>query len=211
MQSRVGQSEAELWGKEKAHRYAEGHKKYTGLMYRGIVRDVRDLKLSGRFLEVGAGPGFLSVMLAQKYPEITVTAVDLSPDMADVAGEYIAVNGLGGRIKYIVGDAADRDLVDGLGRFDFVYSTFSLHHWESPRECLRNLWDAVEDGGFLYINDFRRMRLLAALPIKDGVMDSIRAAYSPEEIRSLFRHAGITRYRIKRGFPFLFQTVIAKK
>jgi hypothetical protein len=62
---RAEQKEDDLWGKEKVHKYAEGHKKYAGLMYRGMVKRVGAIKSSGRFLEMGAGPGFLAVMMAQ--------------------------------------------------------------------------------------------------------------------------------------------------
>lgn len=89
MMSNVEQKEAEIWGVERARRYAGGHKKYAGLMYRRIVKDVRALNISGRFLEIGAGPGFLSIMLAKEYPDITIEAVDISPGMAEVANEYI--------------------------------------------------------------------------------------------------------------------------
>ncbi len=209
MSSKVEQKEEQIWGVERARRYAEGHKKYAGIMYRGIVKDVRALNISGRFLEMGSGPGFLSVMMAQEYPDITITAVDISPGMAEVANEYIVESKLEDRVRYLVGDVGDEKLMRSLGKFDFVYSAFSLHDWKPPDDAIRNLWNAVGENGVLYIYDFRRIGVLRFLPIKDEGFESIKAAYTPDEIRGLLQRLGITNHRIKTSFPFLMQSVIA--
>jgi 2-polyprenyl-3-methyl-5-hydroxy-6-metoxy-1,4-benzoquinol methylase len=208
---RAEQKEDDLWGKEKVHKYAEGHKKYAGLMYQGMVKRVGAIKSSGRFLEMGAGPGFLAVMMAQEYPDIAITAVDLSPDMAAVAKEYISENGLADRIDYVIGDVGDRELIQRLGKFDLVYATYSLHHWKDPENALLNLWNAVADDGALYIYDFRRSGLLCRLPFKGGLIDSMKAAFTPQEIKAVLKKIGTTKYTIESGFPGLMQSVIARK
>jgi SAM-dependent methyltransferase len=199
------------WGLERVREYARGHKKYAGLMYGGTIKVVQTLGISGRFLDMGAGPGFLTVMMAQKYPDISITAVDISPHMALVANEYIVESNLEDRIQYVVGDAGDRDFMNKLGKFDFVYSTFCLHDWRPPDDAVRNLWEAVKDGGFLYLLDFRRPGFLRYLPIKDEGFEAMKLAYTRDEIKPVLRKAGITDYRIKSSFAFLFQSVIACK
>ncbi len=211
MVSEVEHKEGEIWGVERARQYARGHKKYAGMMYGGIVKAVRSLKTTGRFLEMGAGPGFLSVMLAQEYPDITITAVDISSGMVEVGKEYIAENKLENRIDYLVGDVYDGEMVGGLGRFDFVFTSFSLHDWRPPDDALRNLWDAVGDGGVLYLHDFKRQGWLRFLPIDDEGFEAMKNAYTPDEIRAVLRKLGITDYSIKCRFPFIFQSVIARK
>jgi SAM-dependent methyltransferase len=211
MANRVQQKESEIWGKERVRKYAEGHRKWAGIMYGGVVKGVGELKTRGRFLEMGAGPGFLAIMLARKYTDITVTAVDLSADMAEVGRENIAANKLEDRISYIVGDVGDRELVQRLGKFDLVYSTLSMHHWEAPADAIRNLWNAVGDNGVLYIHDFRRLGFLGWLPVKDGLIDSIKAALRPQEIEAILRETGVSEYRIKTPFPYVFQSVIARR
>jgi 2-polyprenyl-3-methyl-5-hydroxy-6-metoxy-1,4-benzoquinol methylase len=213
MASGVEQKQEEIWRIERVRKYAEGHKKYAGLMYRGIVKSVRDLNISrtGRFLEMGAGPGFLSVMMAQEYPGITITAVDLSPEMADVAREYILESKLEDRIRYLVGDVGDCEFIRGLGQFNFVCSAFSLHHWKEPEDSIRNLWDAVGENGVLYIHDFKRLGLWRFLPLKGGGIDSMKAALSPDEVKEIFQKIGIPDFRIKMVFPLLIQSVTARK
>lgn len=210
MANEVEQKEAIL-GLDNARRYAEKHRKYTGLMYRGILKDIRALKIPGRYLEAGAGPGLLAVMLARQNPDISITAIDLSPDMATVAKEYISKNGLENRISYLVGDVDDATMLHKLGRFNFVYSTFSLHHWKAPVSSLRNLWNAVEDNGMLYIYDFKRIGWLCSLPLKGREIESMRASYSPNEIRDIFRNIGIPDCRITTSFPLPFQSITARK
>jgi predicted O-methyltransferase YrrM len=211
MAVRAKQKEDEIWGKEKVRKYAAGHKKWAGLMYSGVVKSVGEIKKTGRFLEMGAGPGFLAMMLAREYPDIKITAVDLSPDMAEVAREYIAANRLEDRISYIVGDVGDGEFMRRLGKFDLVYTTFCLHDWKPPDDAIRNLWEAVKDNGVLYLHDFRRMGFLRILPIKDKGFEAMKAAYVPGEIKTVLQKTGITNYMIRDRFPFIYLSVIARK
>ena len=207
---RIAQEE-EIAGIDNARKYAEKHKKYAGLMYRGILKDIRANGISGNYLEMGAGPGLLAVMVARQNPEINITAIDLSPGMATVANEYISKNGLENRIRYLVGDVNDEKMLQKLGKFNFVYSTFSMHDWKAPENSLRNLWNSVEDKGMLYIYDFKRIGWLCSLPLRGREIESMRASYSPNEIRDIFRKIGITDCRITTPFPLLFQSIIAHR
>lgn len=207
---RIAQEE-EIAGIDNARKYAEKHKKYAGLMYRGILKDIRANGISGNYLEMGAGPGLLAVMVARQNPEINITAIDLSPGMATVANEYISKNGLENRIRYLVGDVNDEKMLQKLGKFNFVYSTFSMHDWKAPENSLRNLWNSVEDKGMLYIYDFKRIGWLCSLPLRSREIESMRASCSPNEIRDIFRKIGITDCRITTSFPFLFQSITAHR
>jgi 2-polyprenyl-3-methyl-5-hydroxy-6-metoxy-1,4-benzoquinol methylase len=180
-------------------------------MYGDLLKTAKALNISGRCLDVGAGPGTLAIMLANEHPDIAVTAIDLSPDMAAVAGDYIRESGLEDSVSYVVGDVGDERLLKKLGKFDLVYSTFSLHHWEAPEESIRNMWKAVADNGILYLYDFRRIGWLCSLPLKVNEMRSMRAAFTPAEAGSMLKRVGIADYSIKVPFPFLFQSIIAHK
>jgi 2-polyprenyl-3-methyl-5-hydroxy-6-metoxy-1,4-benzoquinol methylase len=211
MSNRAAPSQGAITGKERAREYAERHKKYARLMYGDLLKTAKALNISGCCLDVGAGPGTLAIMLANEHPDITVTAVDLSPDMAAVAGDYIRESGLEDRVSYVVGDVGDERMLKKLGKFDLVYSTFSLHHWKAPEESIRNLWKAVADNGVLYLYDFRRIGWLCSLPLKVNEMRSMRAAFTPAEVGSMLKRSGVTNYSIKVPFPFLFQSIIARK
>ena len=46
------------------------------------------------------------------------------------ASEYIKENGLEDRIQYLVGDVSDEGMIQGLGTYELVYSSYSLHEWQ---------------------------------------------------------------------------------
>ena len=211
MAKRVAQSQDVITGVDRARDYAEKHKKYAKLMYGDLLKTIKALNISGRCLDVGAGPGLLAIMVANEHPDITVTAIDLSADMAAVAGDYIREGGLEDRMSYVVGDAGDEKLLEKLGKFDLVYSTFSLHHWKSPEKSIRNLWNAVADSGTLYLYDFKRIGWLCSLSLKINEMNSMKASFTPDEISSILKRVGVTNYSIKVPFPFLFQSIVARR
>ncbi len=62
-------------------------------------------KKGERILELGAGSGVISLLLAFRNPGVRVTGLELQADLADMAGRSVAMNGLEGRVKMICGDA----------------------------------------------------------------------------------------------------------
>lgn len=210
MSRRIEQQEP-ITGIDRARKYAEGQKKYVKLLYAPLLKDVKALNLDGNFLEIGAGPGLLSILIAERNPGVNVTTVDISPDMVTVADEYVRAKNLQDRIHCLLVDAGDEDKIARLGKFDLVYSTFSLHHWKDPVKSIANLWNSVKDNGILYIYDFKRVWWLSCLPIKSGDIASIRASYTPSEVRDILKKPDITNYEIKTRFPCFIQTIIVHK
>jgi ubiquinone/menaquinone biosynthesis C-methylase UbiE len=198
-----------LVGPETAARYAE---MAEGLMvqYRGFLKHLKTLDVGGRYLEIGPGPGVLTVAVAREKPGAQITGIEMSPDMVSVAREVVERAGLADRIQFLVGDAGDGNVFGSLGQFDLVYSTFSLHHWKDPQRVMQNLMSVLADGGTLYIHDLRRAWWLYWVPIRNGFWYSVRAAYTAQEIREMLQELGIERYEIKSVFPFM-QSVLLKK
>jgi ubiquinone/menaquinone biosynthesis C-methylase UbiE len=198
-----------LLGPETAVRYAE---KAEGLMvqYRGFLKHLKTLDVGDRYLEIGPGPGVLTVAVARENPDAQITGVEMSPDMVSVAREVVERAGLANRIRFLVGDAGDRDVFRSLGQFDLVYSTFSLHHWRNPQRVIQNLLSVLAGGGMLYIHDLRRAWWLYWVPVRNGFLDSIRAAYVAQELHEMLRGLGIKRYEIRNAFPFMHSVLIQK-
>ena len=207
----VTEQKQAITGNIDARKYAENHRKYAKFMYGGLIKRISSYGKSGRYLEAGAGPGFLAMMLTQANPDINIIAVDISPEMVEVASEYVKEEGLEDRIQYLVGDVADQELIKGLGNFDVVYSSYSMHEWKEPEKSIKNLWRAVGDKGLMCIYDFRKMAWLRFLPIKSGEKDAIMSTPSARKMQAILRATGITDYSIKTRFPFLHQTIIARK
>ena len=194
---------------ESARAYAEEAKSPLMRMgYGVIVRGISRLGLTGNYLEIGPGPAVLTTMVAQAIPQAHITAVEISPDMITVAREHVEREGLTDRIDLVEGDANDTELLEQLGQFDLVYSTYTLHHWDDPETMMKNLLRAVAPGGILLIHDLRRVWWLYWIPSQEGFITSIRAAYTPAEIRHLLTRMGVGRYEIKSG-PF-WQSIIVR-
>jgi SAM-dependent methyltransferase len=211
MPRRIEPKEEAIAGIDKVREYAEEHKKYARLMYRALLKDVKALNISGHYLEIGVGPGFLAIMIAEDNPGIDITAVDISPDMVNLAKEYIEERKLQDRVRCVIADVNNEKAMEELGKFDLVYSAYSLHHWKDAEKSISNLWNAVRDSGMLYIYDFRRVWWLYHLPLKGGFVDSVRAAYLPNEIGVVLQKSGIDSYKIKTLFPSFLQAMIAWK
>jgi tRNA1Val (adenine37-N6)-methyltransferase len=62
-------------------------------------------KRGERILELGAGSGVISLLLAFRNPGVRVTGLELQAELADMAGRSVSLNGLEGRMKMIRGDA----------------------------------------------------------------------------------------------------------
>jgi SAM-dependent methyltransferase len=180
------------------------------MRYRTFFERLETLGVTGRWLDVGAGPGLVTGMIAQKYPQVELTALELSPDMAAVGQELLKSKELENRIKFVVGNAANAELLQSLGKFDLIYSTYTLHHWEHPRQVIDNLMTALVDDGVLFIHDLRRVWWLYWAPSQNGFFRSIRGAYVREEVEAMLAGYSPECYDIKNEIPFLLSLIMRK-
>ena len=196
-------------GLDNARQYAETAKK-SMLRYRAFLKNLKSLGVEGKSLEIGAGPGVLTSEIARIHPAVEITAVDLSQDMATVGREYVAGHSLEDRINFVVGDAEDEAFINSLGKFDLVYCTYTLHHWDDAHKAITNLTHTIADGGVLYLYDLRRVGWLYWVPIRNGFFNSIRAAYTPAEVEIMIERLDIEHFEIKNEFPFM-QSIFIRK
>jgi tRNA1Val (adenine37-N6)-methyltransferase len=66
-------------------------------------------KEEDRFLELGAGSGVISLVLAFRNPSIRVTGIEIQESLAGMAGRSVALNGLESRVEIFNGDARNAD------------------------------------------------------------------------------------------------------
>jgi SAM-dependent methyltransferase len=126
-----------------------------GPLYRRIAADVAAAAPVGApVLEVGCGPGHLSIRLARRHG-LEVTGLDLDPAMIARARTNTdrAGNRGGRRPSFLVGDVAALAFPDGS--FDLVVSTLSMHHWADPTAGLAEIGRVLRPGARALIWDFR--------------------------------------------------------
>jgi SAM-dependent methyltransferase len=107
-----------------------------------------------RVLEVGGGPGHLSIRLARQHG-LQVTGLDLDPAMISRARANADRPGGGhqSRPSLLVGDVAALAFPDQS--FDLVVSTLSMHHWADPTAGLAEIGRVLRPGARALIWDFR--------------------------------------------------------
>jgi SAM-dependent methyltransferase len=126
-----------------------------GSLVRRIAADVAAAAPDGaRVLEVGCGPGHLSIRLARQHG-LDVTGVDLDPAMIQRARANADRPGDGDerRPSFLVGDVASLAFPDGS--FDLVVSTFSMHHWADPAAGLAEIGRVLRPGARALVWDLR--------------------------------------------------------
>jgi SAM-dependent methyltransferase len=111
-----------------------------------------DLTAHRRLLDIGGGTGSWTIAVAQRYPDLLATVLEL-PTVAELARARIADAGLDDRIDAVAGDAIEDELPTGYD----VFLVANLVHYFSPeknRELLTRIRRAAEPGSRLLLADF---------------------------------------------------------
>lgn len=102
---------------------------------------------SFRVLDLGAGTGLLSFLVAKKFPQARITLLDISSEMLGKAKKRFA--DMEERLEFVAGDYAD----GFAGRFEVIISALSIHHLSDPQKIklFKNIHKALPAGG-IFIN-----------------------------------------------------------
>ncbi|MEU7930331.1 class I SAM-dependent methyltransferase [Micromonospora echinofusca] len=99
-------------------------------------------------LDLGAGTGLLSLLLAAAVPGVRLTLVDAAPAMLAVAADHLRARGVAHRTVLA-------DLADPLpsGRYDAIVSALAVHHLDDAgkRGLYRRVPAALAPGG-VFVN-----------------------------------------------------------
>lgn len=114
-----------------------------------------DLSGAKTLLDLGGGPGTLSLQLTRKYPGLKAVVLDLPP-VAAQAESILKEQGAGGAVHALGGSyLEDIEPQVGIGRFDAVLLSGQMHQ-ESRGDAMRILANAkkvLRPGGRLYLVD----------------------------------------------------------
>ncbi|MFJ7254554.1 class I SAM-dependent methyltransferase [Streptomyces sp. NPDC098085] len=96
-------------------------------------------------LDIGSGPGVISCLLAEVFPEAEVVAVDGTPALLERTRARAQRLGLGDRVRTRRAELPD-DL-DELGEADLIWAGNALHHMGDQRAVLAGFAALLRPGG----------------------------------------------------------------
>ncbi|MCT0225264.1 class I SAM-dependent methyltransferase [Synechococcus sp. CS-1328] len=166
----------------------------------------------GLLVDLGCGPGNISVLLAERYPGAHVVGIDGAAAMLAIARERLDRQGdfpasLEFRQLVLPCDALDQS--DLSGACEAVLSNSLLHHLHDPAVLWHTVRQLAAPGATVYIKDLRRPDSAAAAEdllhrhlgqapeiLQRDYLASLHAAFRPEEVEAQLLQAGLTGLRV---------------
>ena len=157
-------------------------------------------------LDLGCGPGNISLLLAARWPAAKVLGLDGAPRMLAVAQERLAgaPPELAERLSFeqaLLPLAAAGELE---AHFSAVVCNSLLHHLHDPAALWQTVAQLGAPGAFVYVQDLRRpfsaeavealvASEMASAPevLRRDYSASLHAAFSPEEVQQQLEQAGL--------------------
>ena len=155
---------------------------------------------AGWAVDIGCGPGQILAKLSARLPEWKFIGIDRSLTMMR-RSTHVPHS-----VSFLAGDACSLPLASAS--FDLVLCNSVLHHIGDPPRLFAEIRRIAVPGAAILLRDLRRpSRFGFPLHVRwygrhyDGLMyklfrDSVHAAYTPEELSSMLKAAGISGARL---------------
>ncbi len=175
VRSHAGRFDPVFWGFVDAH----------------LPRDRAPLQL----VDLGTGPGLLTVDLARRFPASVVTGVDAQPSMLERARQN--AEQVPGRIRIVVRDLAAPPIAEiGPGSVDLAVASMVLHEMEVPTRLIDECARILRPGGTLIVYDWVRQPIETYFDGKRPETEdefthfSEHCRYTPQDLAWLFERSG---------------------
>jgi len=160
-------------------------------------------------LDIGCGPGDMTLRFARALPDSRIVAVDGSQAMLDAAARFLAAEpALAPRIHLLHAHLPDDSLPNES--YGMVMSHSALHHFHDPAR----FWDIVRTyapmGTIVFVSDLRRaVSIEEAQQIVDqraanehpalqrDFAASLCAAFTVEEVEAQLKAAGLEQLKVQ--------------
>jgi trans-aconitate 2-methyltransferase len=168
---------------------------------------IAKLRLRGdeSILDIGAGDGKVTALLAKSVPHGSVTGIDRSPDMLAMARRTFLTGDLT-NLKFVEIDA--RKIVF-RSRFDIAFSNATLHWIPDHGAILRGVKQCLKKGGRLLFQMGGRGNANELFKVSEELFAQVRWKsffdhfhfpfffYTPDEYRSWLAEAGLKAERVE--------------
>ncbi len=178
-----------------------------GEVNRALVQRFVELGARGRILDVGTGPAHIPILVAAAIGDCSIEAIDAAHHMLAHGRRNVAREGFSHRIRLTLCDAKRLPFPDHS--FDAVISNSIVHHIPEPSACFAEIARVVKRDGVILLRDLKRpfdraeLDHLVATHARDAddrqrglFRDSLHAAFTLGEIRSLLAASGLPDLRI---------------
>jgi trans-aconitate 2-methyltransferase len=158
------------WNAETYHVVSRPHENWGAAVLARVPR-------SGitRAMDAGCGTGKITRALLELLPEASVTAVDYSQAMLDVARrEYQPI--YGDRVSFLQVDLSQAQASEFPDRYDLIFSTATFHWIHDHERLFGLLFDLLSTGGWLVAQCGGGPNLNRARAFASGLMQSERFA-----------------------------------
>lgn len=162
---------------------------------------------SGLVLDVGTGTARIPILIVQRRPQWHIKAIDLSHNMLKVGMQNVESAELQGQITLEYIDAKQMPYEDNT--FDVVISNSIIHHLPDPLLFFRELNRVLKPQGGIFLRDLIRpvdLETVDKIVAKIGLdyneyqtqlfRDSLRAAFTIEEVQNMIETAGLEGVRV---------------
>jgi len=154
-------------------------------------------------LDLGAGPGLLSVEIFRKMPQATIIGIDPLIKMLQLAKENVK-NADFQTLEPVVGVSENIPLKNNT--VDMIASRFSLPYWTRPNKSFQEMMRVLKPGGKVVLEalnrDFPTWKLLlikirmlfnrAGRDVTKYHVDAYKLAHTIEHVEQFFTDAGFT-------------------
>lgn len=177
-----------------------------------LLRGRSSLGEFGSAVDIGCGPGQIILKLAERLPGWRFAGVDRSANMVrEALAARDAMSGrtggdLASRVQFFIGDGSALPFADGS--MDLVLCNSVLHHLREPAKLFAEMARVAAPGAAILLRDLQRpSRPAYPLHVRwhgrhySGLMyklycDSVRAAYTSEELAGLLGNSALRDARM---------------
>jgi len=105
-----------------------------------------------KILDVATGTGDLAIQASKRIPGASVTGLDISAGMLDIARKKVQKQGLEDKIDFVLGDSEDMPF--SANTFDAVTVAFGVRNFENLKKGLEEMRRVLKPQGKVYILEF---------------------------------------------------------